>query len=312
MNRHAGAVFISLFLGGCASAPPPMPEGAVEWRWEGRHRIDSFLEIPEGVTLVLLPGTVLEFAYRDIDGDGYGDNGLHVKGSIVAVGREGAPVVFTSAREQPVAGRLGRTAPGQLPGEQLRILHHRVRPPRPPHPFLLGFHPPQPHREQHRGDASRRLPHRDRLLSLIAGNISKGLNFRACANGIRRNTITGNGHGIFLFETDTATVIEENNIHGNEGYDFRLGDFYEGGFELRGNWWGTADEEAVRRRIFEGDDPRPAGEGADLAGRRPPGRRGGSGGDEANDLHAPEWGRRLGGGPLPDLPLRSSRWSSSW
>ena len=91
--------------------------------------------------------------------------------------------------------------------------------------------------------------------SLIADNESKGINFRTCANHIHHNTITRNGTGIFLFETDTDSVIEKNNILGNHGYDLRLGDFYTGGLKVGNNWWGTADAEAVRERIFEGDDP---------------------------------------------------------
>jgi parallel beta-helix repeat protein len=253
-RRTAVAVLLVLLSAGCASPPPPMPGGAAEWRWEGRHRIDSFLEVPEGVTLLLLPGTVLEFTYRDGDGDGYGDNGLHVKGSIVAVGREGAPVVFTSAREKPEPGDWG----GLLLDNSRENLFEFCTIEFARHALHTHFSSGSIRRARivNNIEGTRLGDSRFEIaFSLIAGNISKGLNFRSCANTIRRNSITGNGHGIFLFETDTATVIEENNIHGNEGYDFRLGDFYEGGFTLRGNWWGTADEEAVRRRIFEGDDP---------------------------------------------------------
>jgi parallel beta-helix repeat protein len=201
-----------------------------------------------------MPGTVLRFVFDDRDGDGYGDNGLHVKGSIVAVGREGAPVVFTSARERPEPGDWG----GLLLDNSRDSLFEFCTIEFARHALHTHFSSGSIRRSRivNNIEGTRLGDSRFEIaFSLIAGNVSKGLNFRSCANRIRRNTITGNGHGVFLFETDTATVIEENNIHGNEGYDFRLGDFYEGGFALRGNWWGTADRSAIRRRIFEGDDP---------------------------------------------------------
>jgi len=49
-------------------------------------------------------------------------------------------------------------------------------------------------------------------------------------------------------------VIEANNIVGNLRHDFRLGDFYKGGRVLRGNWWGTTDQAAIRERVYDGED----------------------------------------------------------
>lgn len=252
----AGALATGLLLlGGCTSTPPPpASDGGREWSWNGRYRIDSFMEVPEGVTLRLAPGTVLEFAYEDRDGDGNGDNGLHVRGRIVAAGTEEAPVLLTSAEKEP------------RPGDWAGLLLDNSR------GNLFEFSTIEYARHALHAHFSEGTITRSRLVrniegtrlgdsrfeisySIISHNESKGLNFRACANHIHHNRITANGTGIFLFETDTESVIEKNNIHGNEGWDFRLGDFYEGGMTLRGNWWGTAGEEAVRSRIFEGDEP---------------------------------------------------------
>lgn len=248
------AGMLAAIVTGCAAPSPPMPEGAAEWTWEGRHRIGSFVEIPPGVTLRLLPGTVLEFLYEDRDGDGYGDNGLHVKGRVVAGGSADSPVLFTSAQPQPRPGDWGGLL---LDNSRGNLFEHCT--------FEYARHALHTHFSEGRIDRSRIVSNIEgtRLgdsrfeisRSVVAGNVSKGLNFRACANHIHHNTITGNGNGIFLFETDTESVIEANNIYGNERYDLRLGDFYEGGIELRGNWWGTADGEAIRSRIFEGDEP---------------------------------------------------------
>jgi hypothetical protein len=226
---------------------------AQEWIWEGEHVIDAFLEIPREVTVQLRPGTVLRFAFADRDGDGYGDNGLHVRGSIVALGTAEEPVVFTSGADAPAPGDWQGLLIDESEGN---VFEHVL--------FEYARHALHTHFSQGRIFKSRleRNIEGTRLgdsrfeisWSLIAGNESKGLNFRSCANHIHHNTITGNGNGIFLFETDTDSVIERNNIHANEGYDLRLGDFYEGGLKVRANWWGTADETIIRDRIFEGDD----------------------------------------------------------
>jgi len=212
------------------------------------------MEVPEGVTLHLSPGTVLEFTFEDRDGDGNGDNGLHIRGRIVAAGSRAEPVVLTSAEEEPRpgdwAGLLLDSSRGNV-FEFCTLEYAR-------HALHTHFSEGTITRSRlvrniegtRLGDSRFEISY-----SIIARNESKGLNFRACANHIHHNDITANGTGVFLFETDTESVMESNNIYGNEGWDFRLGDFYEGGIALRGNWWGTADEEAVRGRIFEGDEP---------------------------------------------------------
>jgi len=231
-----------------------MPDDAKEWVWEGRHRIASLVEVPEGITLRLLPGTTLEFVFDDRDGDGYGDNGLHIRGRILAAGTEAAPVVLTSAEAEPRPGDwVGLLLDNSKDNlfEFCTIEYAR-------HALHAHFSEGRITRSRLAGniEGTRLGDSRFEIsYSLITGNESKGLNFRACANHIHHNTVTANGTGIFLFETDTKSVVESNNIHGNEGWDFRLGDFYEGGARLRGNWWGTDDEETIRSRIFEGDEP---------------------------------------------------------
>jgi hypothetical protein len=254
MKRILAAAALVLILSAECAALPPMPPGAREWIWEGEHVITDFLEIPREVTLQLRPGTVLRFAVDDRDGDGYGDNGLHVLGSIAALGTAAEPVVFTSAADSPVPGDWQ----GLLLDESRGNLFEHVL-------FEYARHALHTHFAEGRILRSRiaRNIEGTRLgdsrfeiaWSLIADNQSKGLNFRTCANHIHHNSITRNGTGIFLFETDTESVIEKNNILGNEGYDLRLGDFYTGTLTVRDNWWGTADPEAVRERIFEGDEP---------------------------------------------------------
>lgn len=241
-----------MITAGCAGPGPPMPADSGEWTWEGSLRIDRFIEVPAAVTLRIMPGTRLEFVYEDRDGDGHGDNGLHVRGRIVADGEAGSPIVFTSAEREP---RPGDWRGLLLDNSRGNLFAHCT--------FTYARHAFHAHFSEGRitesrlvdniegtrlGDSRFEISH-----SLIARNVSKGLNFRACANHIHHNRITGNGNGIFLYETDTESRIEENDIFGNESYNLRLGDFYRGGIVLKGNWWGSTDSAAIAAEIYEGD-----------------------------------------------------------
>ena len=255
--RRIWCVFGVIFLAGCAVSTPslpdsPAPPGTI-WTWQGERRIAEFVEIPAGVTLRLAPGTTLRFAFVDRDGDGIGDAGLHVLGRIEAVGTPGAPIVFTSAETDP--------QPGDWQGlvfdnsKDNLIVESR---------FEYAQHALHAHFSSARLERCRlerniegtRLGNSSFSIEqcLVRGNVSKGLNFFGCSNSIRHNLITGNADGVFLFESDTDSIVEANNILGNQRYDVRLGDFYRGGKLLGENWFGTTDLAAIRERVFDGED----------------------------------------------------------
>ena len=64
--------------------------------WRGRMEVNGIVRVPEGSRLVILPGTVVEFGARDSNGDGIGENGLLIQGTIIAKGTPSAPIVFRS------------------------------------------------------------------------------------------------------------------------------------------------------------------------------------------------------------------------
>lgn len=257
----AAALLCLALLAGCAGHRPATPEGVKEWQWSGKVIVDSFLIVPAGVTLKIEPGTVVSFPYDDRNGDGYGDNGIHVKGTIKAEGEEGTPISFVSAEKDPRpgdwAGFLIDNSKGSV-FDRTVVSHAR-------HAFHTHFSEGSISRSRiekniegtRLGDSRFEIS-----FNVISSNESKGLNFRKCANHIHHNLITNNGTGIFLFEKDTESVIEKNDIFGNEGYNLRLGDFYLGGFAMKGNWWGSADEVVIREGIFEGDDGDDGGGGS--------------------------------------------------
>jgi len=246
-----------LILTGCAAVAPAPPDGIKVdgkiWTWSGTRRIAEFIEIPAGVTLRLEPGTKLRFAFVDRDGDGIGDAGLHVLGRIEAAGTPTAPIVFTSAEADPQPGDWQ----GLVFDASRENFFAECR-------FEYAQHALHAHFSSARLERCRlerniegtRLGNSSFTLErcLVRGNISKGLNFFGCSNNIRHNLITGNADGVFLFESDTNSVVEANNIVGNQRFDVRLGDFYRGGKTIGENWFGTTDVAAIRERVFDGEN----------------------------------------------------------
>ena len=250
------SVFGVLILVGCAApAPSPRettaPPGTI-WTWQGTRRIAEFIEIPAGVTLRLAPGTTLRFAFVDRDGDGVGDAGLHVLGRIEAAGTPAAPIIFTSAETDPQPGDWQ----GLVFDNSKDNLFTETRFEYAQHALHAHFSSARlEHCRLERNIEGTRLGNSSFVIErcLVRGNVSKGLNFFGCSNAIRHNLITGNADGIFLFETDANSVIEANNIVGNQRYDVRLGDFYRGGKRLGENWFGSTDPAAIRERVFDGE-----------------------------------------------------------
>ena len=227
----------------------PKTPGTV-WTWEGTRRISELVEIPAGVTLVLAPGTTLRFAFVDRDGDGVGDAGLHVLGRIEAVGTPAAPITFTSAEADPHPGDwqglVFDNSKGNLFAEsRLEYAQHAL------HAHFSSARLERCRLE--RNIEGTRLGNSSFVIErcLVRGNVSKGLNFFGCSNTVRHNLITGNADGVFLFESDADSVVEANNIVGNQRYDVRLGDFYRGDKRLGENWFGTTDLAAIRERVYD-------------------------------------------------------------
>jgi len=256
LRRIWCALGVLVFSGCAASAHSPRNATATPgtiWTWQGTRLIAEFVEIPAGVTLLLAPGTTLRFAFVDRDGDGIGDAGLHVLGRIEAVGTPTAPIVFTSAETDPQPGDwqglVFDNSKGNLFTEsRFEYAQHAL------HAHFSSARLERCRLERNiegtrLGNSSFAIEH-----CLVRGNVSKGLNFFGCSNSIRHNLITGNADGIFLFETDSESVVEANNIVGNQRYDVRLGDFYRGGKTIGENWFGTSDVATIRERVFDRED----------------------------------------------------------
>lgn len=252
-------LLLTLLLGACAAPsrlpqpPPPQVLSHLEIHqdaeWRGSIVIDGFVKVFKGATLRIHPGTDVAFVRRDDDRDGLGDGVLIVEGKLLAEGTAAAPIRFRSAEAEPQPGdwleiRVDFSRETVL--RHCEISHSA---------YTLHAHFTKGVVEdcviRHNIDGSRLGQARFVFArNLIEHNQGKGINFRNSTVEITRNIIRHNGSGIFLFENDRALDIRHNNFYSNLE-NFRLGDFYTGDVELRGNWWGTADPEEAAQTIYD-------------------------------------------------------------
>lgn len=267
--RRAVALGIVLLLGGIASscagvvgepagkgpeAPRTLPVRglASDETWRGEVRIRGSVVVPRGVTLTIEPGTVVRFEKIDVDGDGIGDSELYVEGNLVAEGAPGRPIVFTSAERTPSA-RDWKYLFVNL--SRKTILARCV--------FEYAFSGAQIHFSRatvtrclfrrnvdgFRFSTAEGIFSRNRMTENVYGVRYEERNSSAVLSG---NDITGNKVGIFCVMESTGKVaIRGNRIHGNADYDFKLGNRQKADVPVPGNWWGTTDPDAIRKRIFD-------------------------------------------------------------
>jgi len=267
--RSAIAPVAILLLGGIASSCAGIPgksagtePGARESlpvrgltsdeTWRGEVRVRGSVVVPRGVTLTIESGTVVRFEKIDVDGDGIGDSELYVEGNLVAEGTPGRPIVFTSAEKTPsprdwkyLFVNLSRktiltrcVSEYAFSGVQIhfsratvtRCLFRRN---------VDGF----------RFSTAEGTFSRNRMTENVYGVRYEERNSNAVLSS---NDITGNKVGIFCVMESTGKVtIRGNRIHGNADYDFKLGNRQKADVPVPGNWWGTADPDAIRDRIFD-------------------------------------------------------------
>lgn len=72
--------------------------------WRGRIRVQGQVRVPPEGRLVIMPGTIVEFTFRDTNDDGIGENGILVQGGLVAKGTPEKQILFRSAEAEPKKG----------------------------------------------------------------------------------------------------------------------------------------------------------------------------------------------------------------
>lgn len=222
--------------------------------WNGSIVIDGTVHLIKGKTLTIAPGADIAFVRRDADQDGLGDAGLMIDGELVAVGTPAAPIRFHSAEAAPRPGDWLEIHVDFSPRIELRYCEIRHSAHGLHAHFTKGVVEDCVLAENIDGTRLGRSRFALRN-NLIERNIGKGINFRDSRLEIRRNILRYNRVGIFLFEKDRDSLIQENNFYDNDLH-LRLGDFFTGHLTLSQNWWqGAAAQEAASRIHDRGEDP---------------------------------------------------------
>lgn len=242
-----------LLLAACALPPRQavLKDAAIvaDTVWSGRVIIDGTVTVHKGATLTIRPGSEILFVRRDDDQDGLGDATLVVEGALHALGRQDAPISFASAADKPKPGDWLEIRVDF--SKDVRLRHCMIS----DSAYTLHAHFTRGFMEDCtvRGNIDgTRLGHSNFAIRncLFEHNTGKGINFRNSSVEVRRNILRYNGSGIFLFETDRASIIEGNNLYGNRD-NLRLGDFFEGEVATRGNWWGSGDLQEAAATIHD-------------------------------------------------------------
>jgi len=236
--------------------------------WQGKVEVEGILSVPDGVTLTIMPGTVVSFmkTAASVKEGGEGEasevlipgSGIRVEGKVIAEGTKDGVISFTSTEPKPAPGDWGCIFLDHSKGSVFKYCRFEYS------AYTIHAH-------FSRLDVSRCIITKNEDGSRIGvsrvgfdhcditDNTGKGLNFRQCAGHVTDCNITGNQDGIFLNEKDAGIKIEDNNIYSNKGMDLRLGEFHKEDVTLAGNWWGSADLAEIKKRVYDHDDDQEIG-----------------------------------------------------
>lgn len=263
-SRLVLALLAAALVCGCASpqgkGPAETPGGsslpvrgiAKDETWSGTVPVRGSVVVRKGATLTILPGTVVRFEKIDADGDGIGDSELYVEGRLRAVGAPGRPIRFTSAAPDPAPRDWKYLFINLSPGSVMErcVSEYAFS------GVQIHFSDARVSRCLFRNcvDGLRFSTARGEFAgNTMTGNVY-GVRYeeRGSKVTLRGNDITGNKIGIFcVMESAGGALIRGNRIHGNEDYDFKLGNRQRADVPARENWWGTDDVAGIRSRIFD-------------------------------------------------------------
>jgi parallel beta-helix repeat protein len=267
-----------------------VPKGVIstDTVWSGAVLIQGDVEVAEGVTLLIEPGTVVRFA--KIEGFGpdklFTDKEQHfaraelfVRGRLYAQGTQEQPITFTSAEAEPKPGDWGSI---NFNSSTDNILEHCI--------IMYadtGVHCHASHVVvlnnvfKYNGTAfgNKNLPDNPiKCIMPISGNlitenggglllgggsnpavtrnvITKNEFFGMYLKGtghakIRFNTVKENGKGVILYAVK-GILVRDNNIFDNRSYNLDMLEGQEQDIIFPNNWWGSADAQKIRDKVMD-------------------------------------------------------------
>ncbi len=289
-----GAVFVSLLAmlltaGSVGAAQLVLNKSvlAEDTIWQGEVLLQGDIEIPAGVTLIIMPGTVVRFARVERFGPAklsldklnhFPGLEIIVKGKILAQGTPGHKIIFTSAAEAPQPGDWGAVnmlgsianiieycefsyAHTAVHGHSAHAViahcdfHHNgvaIGQKNVKKTGLISVMPIMYNRITENGGGV--LYGGGSCPSIIHNEISKNDFFGIYAKksglaNIRYNNIARNGKGVIIYVVKAGVLLRDNNIADNVDYNISLLEGQEWDVNARNNWWGVKSEEKIRALI---------------------------------------------------------------
>jgi len=259
--------------------------------WEKAVLITGDVEIARGVTLTIMPGTVVKFAKIEADGPAnlYDDKTnyfsraeLIVRGTLLAQGTKDGKIVFTSAERSPRSGDWGAInfndsgdnilaycdvsyADTGIHGHGARVTvkhcyfrHNGVGIALKNVAQLRTMAEMNVAHNEIIGNGGGILCGKQTRCSISHNQISNNKLYgifgkMASTSQATYNNIMYNGKGIILYATQRFQFAD-NNISDNETYSVSLLDGQRWNVDARHNWWGTRDKRRIKDLIWDKDE----------------------------------------------------------
>ncbi|MCI5223521.1 MAG: right-handed parallel beta-helix repeat-containing protein [Candidatus Electrothrix sp. AR4] len=256
--------------------------------WSGQVLIKGDVEIAEGATLMIMPGTTVRFAKVEPFGpeklfmdkeQHFSRAELFIRGKLHAQGTREQKITFTSAEKSPNPGDWGSV---NLQSTVDNVLEYCV--------FMYGQTAVHCHSSQvliinstfkHNGTAIGQknlkenpikcvIPMFYNLITKNGGGIlfgggttptishneiteNKFFGIYVKKGGkanIRLNNITKNGKGVIFFKVKEI-LLRDNNISDNVNYNISMLDGQDGDITAKNNWWGSTDEQKILAKVMD-------------------------------------------------------------
>ena len=294
------AIVVSFFIGCSGSTEQLVIEKTLlekDTVWSGEILINGDVEVAEGVTLTIMPGTVVKFAKVEPFGttkmskdklNHFPGSEIIVRGRILAQGTAEQRIVFTSADSNPEPGDWGAVNMLISVGNIIEYCEfsyaHTAVHSHSAHVVVVNnyFH--------HNGVAvgQKNVKTTDLKCAvpmfyntftenggaiLFGGGSSPTISHNEINNNsffgiyvkkggvatIRYNNITKNGKGVIFYSTK-GVILRENNINDNTDYNISMLDGQVADLQLKNNWWGTTDEKAIKKLIRDNSNDKSLGQ----------------------------------------------------
>ena len=235
-------------------------------RWSGTVVIQGDVTIARGARLIIEPGTIVQFAARDVHRSGSDPTRceLIVKGALFARGQIDKKIVFTSAAEKPKMHdwygikiiNLGQPAQFEYVVVEYAYNGFDIKKSNP----LIRYS-----QIRYNYNAGVRVAVRSK--AKLIGNIIQENGYAGviCETGaepvLTDNVITKNQIGVIVFGTarpNLGDLSSESRNQGRNGlfenYDYDLYNHSSNDIKAEGNSWGTEEKELILQHIYDGQD----------------------------------------------------------